>query len=106
MRGENICRRDHLKRRVKIELLLHDIETDALQREERRMPLVHVEHVRLNAERGERFDAADPEHYLLAHPHFEVAAVKLGGDQSVLGAVFRNIGVEQINVYPPDAQFP
>ena len=70
------------------------------------MPLVHVEHVRLDSERAERFHAADPEHDLLTHPHLEVAAIKLGSNQSILGSVFRNVGIEEVDVYPPHAQFP
>src|SRR5919204_2445113 len=70
------------------------------------MSLVHVKHVRLDTQRAERFDATNPKHDLLAHAHFEVAAVKLGSNQSILGAIFRNISVEQVEVHPPDAQFP
>src|SRR6266480_4174433 len=106
MRSENIGRRYDLKCRIKIELLFHDIETNALERQERRMPFVHVKHVRLNSERSERFHSANPEHDLLTHAHLKVAAVKLGSNQSILGFVFRNIGIEEVDVYPSDAQFP
>src|SRR5438094_7198633 len=106
MRSENIGRRYDLKCRIKIELLFHDMETNALERQERRMPFVHVKHVRLNSERSERFHSANPEHDLLTHAHLQVAAVKLGSNQSILGFVFRNIGVEEVDVYPSDAQFP
>ena len=54
----------------------------------------------------ERLYAANAEHDLLTHPHLLVAAVKLGGNQSVFGVVFRNVGVEQVNVDAADAQFP
>ena len=63
------------------------------------MPLVHMKHGRLNAERGQRFHAANPQHDFLAHPHLEVAAVKFGSNQSVLGAVFRNIAIEKVETY-------
>src|SRR6266404_5606289 len=106
MRAKNVGGRDDLKCRIKIELFLHDIETDPLQREESRVALVHVKHVRLDTECAERFHAADPEHDLLTHPHLEIAAIKLGSDQSVFAAVFRNIGIEQVDVYPTHAQFP
>src|SRR5438046_7626883 len=106
MRSENIGRRYDLKCRIKVELLLHDIQTNALERQERRMPFVHVKHVRLNSECSERFHSANPEHDLLTHAHLQVAAVKLGSNQSILGFVFRNIGVEEVDVYPSDAQFP
>src|SRR5882762_1700780 len=106
MRRENIGCRDHLKCRIKIELLLQDLETDAFERQKRRVAFVHVKHIRLDAERGERFDSANPEHDLLTHSHLEVATVKLGSNQSVLGAVFGNIGIEQVDAYSSDAQFP
>src|SRR5438874_11583150 len=70
------------------------------------MPFVHVKHVRLDSNRRECFHPAYAEHDLLTPAHLKYAAVKLGGNQSVLGAVFRNIGVEQVDVYTADAQFP
>src|SRR6266496_2308032 len=65
-----------------------------------------MKHARLNAERRKRFNAANSEHDLLTHAHLEVAAVKLSSNQSVLGVVFRNIGVQEIKTYPSNAQFP
>src|ERR687891_1284931 len=70
------------------------------------MPFIHVKDIRLDAERVKRFHSADPEHDFLAHPHFEVAAIKLGGEQSVLGAVFRRVCVEKINTDPAHTQLP
>src|SRR5437879_11875194 len=70
------------------------------------MSFVHVKHVRLDSKRRECFHPANAEHDLLTHAHLKIAAVKLGGNQSVLGAVFRNIGVEEVDVYAADAQFP
>ena len=70
------------------------------------MPLIHVKHVWLDPQRGESFHAADPEHDFLAHAHLEITAVKLSGDSPVLDAVLRNVSVEQIDVHPPNAQFP
>src|SRR5262249_40943236 len=106
MGGEDIGSRYQLKCRIKIELLLHDIETNAFERQKRRMPFVHVKDCRLNAGSSERFAAADPKHDFLAYAHLKVAAVKLGSDQSVLGAVFRSIGVQEIETYSSHAQFP
>src|SRR5215469_111979 len=106
MCGENVGRRDDLQSRVKIELLLDDVQTNSLQREEGRVSFVHVKHVRLDSERSERFHASNTQHDLLAHAHLEITAVKLSGDSSVLGAVLRNVGVEQIDVHAPNAQFP
>ena len=106
MCSEYVRRRYDLKRGIKIELPLDNVETNAFEREERRVPFVHVKYVRRDAQRGQRFDAADPEHDFLTHPHFEVATIKLGGDPPVLGTVFSNIGIEKINAYAANAEFP
>ena len=86
---ENVGRRDDLQRRIKIEFLVDNSSADPFQREKRRVAFVHVEDFRLDPKRVERFDPADPEHDLLAHPHFLIAAVKLRGDQAIFGVVFR-----------------
>src|SRR4029453_115540 len=65
-----------------------------------------MKHVWLDPQRCESFNAADPEHDFLAHAHLEITAVKLSGDSPVIGAVLRNVGVEQIDVDAPNAQFP
>src|SRR6478672_2476518 len=65
-----------------------------------------MKHVRLDSKRAESFHTANPEYDFLAHAHLEIAAVKLRGDAPVLRAVLRNVGVEQIHVHAPDAQFP
>ena len=70
------------------------------------MPFVHVKHIRLDAERAQRFYAANAEDDLLAHPHFQIAAIKLGGNQPVLRAVFRSICIEQIQTHAANAQLP
>ena len=70
------------------------------------MAFVHVKNFRVDAERAERFHAADAEHHFLAHPHFEIAAVELRRDQTILGAVFRRIGIEQIKADAADLELP
>src|SRR5258708_6397087 len=70
------------------------------------MSFVHVEHVGLDPERGESFHAAYPEHDFLAHAHLEIATIKLRGDASVLRVILGNVGIEEVDVHAPDAQFP
>ena len=53
----------------------------ALELEERRVALVHVEDRRLDAERTERAHASDAEHELLSQAMLAVAAVELVGDR-------------------------
>ena len=89
VRGEDIGRGDDLQRGIKIEFFLDDVEADPLEREEGRVPFVHVEDARVDPERVERFHAADAEDDLLAHPHFQIAAVKFRGDQSIFRRVLR-----------------
>ena len=70
------------------------------------MSFIHVKNFRINAERGQGLDAANPEHQLLPHPHFEIATVKLGGDEPILGIVFGNVGIEKIKSDATDVQLP
>ena len=106
MRGENVGRSDELKGGIKIELLFNHVQPNTFESQERRMSLVHVKHSRLNTKRRERFYSADAKHDFLAHPHLKVAAVKLGGNESVFRTVFRDISIEQVNVHASNAQFP
>ena len=87
--GEDIGRGHDLEGGIKIELLLYNSQADAFEREEGRVALVHVEDLRVDPERAERFHAADAEHDLLAHPHFEIAAVELRRDQAIFRRVLR-----------------
>jgi hypothetical protein len=104
--GEDVGRCDYLERRIKIELLLDNVEANAFEREKRRVPFVHMKHIRFDPESAQRFDAADSEHDFLAHPHFQVSAIKLSGDQSVFSAVFRSVSIEKVDADPADTQFP
>ena len=93
---EDARRRDDLEGRAEIELVgAHEV-ADALQAEERGVALVHVVDGGLEAERGERAGSAHAQDDLLADAHFQVATVELGGDGAVLGVVFGDVGVEQV----------
>jgi hypothetical protein len=52
---------------------------DDFQRGKRRVAFVHVIHARLNSQRRERPDSANPQDDFLADPDAVVAAVKPGG---------------------------
>ena len=78
-----------------------------LQHQERRVPLVHMEHGGLQTDRLERPHAADPEHDLLADARIDVAAVKRIGDVAILRQyVLRNVGIQQVERDPSYIQFP
>ena len=67
-----------------------DERADALDREEGGVALVHVEDVRVDAERLERTDAADAEQQLLADAVLAVAGVERVGEHLDLEQVERN----------------
>jgi hypothetical protein len=104
--GENICRSGHLKCGIEIQLLLRDEPPNPLEPEECGVSFVHVKDFRLDPEGVERVDAANPEHDFLAHSHFEVAAVELGGDATIIRIVLWDVGVEQVKFNPPDMELP
>src|SRR5205085_5850570 len=104
--GENVGRRSDLKGGVKTEFLFRDEPPNPLEAEKGGVAFVHVENVRLDSERAQSVDAADTEHNLLSHSHFEVATVKLGGDESIFRVVLRNIGVEQVKFDATDLKLP
>ena len=79
---------------------------DALEAEEPRVALVHVEHVGLQAERAQGADAADAEHDLLAQAVVLVAAVEAVGDGDAVGGVARDVGVEHVERDAPDVRPP
>src|ERR1043166_5003033 len=106
MSGENVCRSDNLKSGIKIQLSLDDVESNTFEREEGGVSFVHVEHLRVDPERDQRFHATDPEHNLLTHSPLEVAAIKFCGDQTVLGVVLGNVGVEQVKTDPANLELP
>ena len=70
------------------------------------MSLVGVEHVRVDAERVERADAADTEEDLLAQPVLGVAAVQAVGHVAHVVGVLVDIGVEQVQRHAPDIGAP
>ena len=70
------------------------------------MAFVHVKNLRFDPEGGERFYAADAKNDLLAHAHFEIAAVKLGRDAAIFRFVLRDVGVEQVKGDAAHVQFP
>ena len=70
-----------------------DQPAHALEREEARVALVHVEDGGLDAAGGERLDAADAEQDLLAQAVLAVAAVEAVGDRALGRARSRRTSV-------------
>ncbi len=82
---------------------------DALEGQERRVPLVDVKGGGLDVERRQRPHAADPEQDLLLQAQLAVAAVELVRDLPVGGGVLADVGVEEVErdptyLHPPDAR--
>ncbi len=94
VRREERARAHDLQRVLRVAAAL-DEHAHALEREEARVPLVHVEHGGLDAAGGERLDAADAEQDLLPQPVLAVAAVEAVGDRALGGGVRGHVGVEQ-----------
>ncbi len=106
VRGENISRRHDLQGGIEIEIFLCPQNPDALQREEGGVAFVHVENLRADPELTQSPHTADSQHHLLPDAHLEIAAVKLGRDQTILGRVLRHVGVEEVKIDPADVQLP
>jgi hypothetical protein len=72
-----------------------DLAARQLERGERTVAFVQVNDGRLDAQRGECADAANPEQGVLRKPRDGVAHVELGRDPALEAAVLRSVGVEQ-----------
>jgi hypothetical protein len=69
---------------------------DQLERQQRRVPFVHVEAFQARAaQRSQQAHAADTEHRLLHEPIASVAPIQLVGQGAVFLAVFREVGVQE-----------
>ncbi len=79
---------------------------DPLEREEGRVPLVHVAHGRRQTDGFERVDAADAEHDLLAHAELLVASVERSRDRAVGGVVLLEVRVEKEERDAADLHLP
>jgi hypothetical protein len=96
VRREDVAAGGGLARFAIAEFVLAHGRADALQREERRVALVHVADGRLDADGVQGAQAADAEQDLLSNPHLAVAAVEARSDAAQLGRVFGQVGVEQV----------
>src|SRR5262249_4746742 len=83
VRREERAPRGRLPRLLEALAEARDALADELEAEERRVPLVHVERGRRDAELPQRAEAADPEEELLRDPVLEPARVEAGRDPVV-----------------------
>ncbi len=79
---------------------------DELERGERAVALVEMEHARRDAERRERADAADAEQQFLPDPDAVVAAVEPRRQLAILGLVALDVRVEQQQRVAADRELP
>ena len=77
-----------------------------LDRRERRVALVQVDHARIDPERPQRAHAADPEQRVLGEPDVPVAFVQPARDPALERAVGRDVRVEQEQRHAPDVDPP
>ncbi len=120
IRGESIVTGDHrgvarehrsargqLTGLVERELLGFHQTARMLERQKRRMPLVHVVDAGLDSHGFQRAIAADAEQDLLLESRLAVAAVELVGDIPILGArILRDVGVQQVERHSADIDAP
>ena len=105
MGGEDIALLDDLSSFTK-GLAFVDHFTAAFQCEECRMAFVHVPDSRGDAERAHGADTADTQQDLLGNAGLEVGGIKLRGQLLVIGAVFRNGGIQQVKGDTSDLHLP
>ena len=77
-----------------------------LERSQRRMSLVEVEHARLDPEHPQRSDRAHAEEGVLAEARQRVALVEPGGDPAVDRVVLVELGIEEVERHPTDLRPP
>jgi hypothetical protein len=85
--------------------LLHEL-AQALELEERRVALVHVEDRRVEAQPANRAYATDAEHELLVQAVLTVAAVELVRDRPRPRGIAVDVGVEQVQRNATDLHAP
>src|SRR5579863_6327463 len=96
MRGKDVIGTRRVERFLESQLLFAHQYPDSLQRQERRMPLVHVIRRGLETQLLQSAQTTDSQDDFLPDPRVTIAAVKLVGDLAVVGAgVLRNIAVEK-----------
>jgi hypothetical protein len=109
VRGEDGLAGDPLQGLVEGDPLGRHALADDLQPGEGAVALVEVQHPRVDVQGPQRPDAADAQQQLLADPDPAVAAVQVGRQLPILGAVALDVRVEQqqevaAHHEPPDAR--
>lgn len=106
MSGENTagayCDESFIER----EFLLFDQFPDSPDSAESGVPLVHVDSTGIDSQGCEGFYPPNTDHYFLLDAHFLVATVELVCDRPVVGAVIRNVGIEQVERHPAHLDLP
>ena len=79
---------------------------DAFQAEKTGMAFVGVEHLRVQAERSERTNAADAQDDFLAEAVLLITAIQPVGDRHDLRRILRQVGVEEVERNAADIDSP
>ena len=104
--GEDVAGADDLLGLAEPDAAFLHQEPNTFQGQEGGMPLVHVAHVGEDPQGAQGANAADPQQDLLQYAHLLIAAVELGRDQAIIGAVFLQVGVQQVERHPADLHPP
>ena len=70
------------------------------------MPFVEMKNAWFNSELSQQTHATDAQHFFLHHARLAIAAVEMSRHQPVGFFILRNIRVQQIELYPADANSP
>ena len=107
VRGEHAVGPAGFERFLEGELVFLDEAAHALDGQKRGMAFVHVPDRGLQIQPVQRAQAADSQDNLLPDARKIVAAIKLIGDLAMFDAlVFRNVGVQQIELHASDVHVP
>ena len=107
VRGEDVADAGGFEGLIEGEAVFLHEDADALDGKEGGVAFVHVVDGWLDAEFGERAQAADAKDDFLADAFENVAAVELIGDFAVFGgAVLRDVGIENVELDAADVDAP
>lgn len=106
-----VCRKTATGRRlaergIEGETIFLNPSPNDLQRSERGVPFVHVNHARLNSDGRECSCSADPQHHFLPDANTLIAAVQPSRQPAILIRVVRDVCVEQIQRNATDVRSP
>jgi hypothetical protein len=106
VRREHGALRDFLRTRFEIGVRHFHAQARRLERRERAVPFVQVEHAPIDATGAERADSADAEQQFLANAHPLISEIETRRELPIFHGVSVDIAVEQEEMIAPDVHLP